>query len=209
MNFLGYYFKTFTKPTSTFEALLSDNRRFKFGFFFMLVQLIGYTLMYIFLAIAEGAPSVFTPWLNIPKESYYSVNQFLLAPSLIMSWFMSVSFIQILSRIFGGKGSWEDTLSVIGLCIGVAMWGTLVHDLAMSFSSAVGFIDAKEHEIAMNSPTIWRTLLWISVGIYTIAFLILFTKAIRAVHKLSSVKAAIIGFIGFLVFQLVIVIFNR
>ncbi|MCX6303405.1 MAG: hypothetical protein NT040_00415 [Bacteroidetes bacterium] len=31
---------------------------------------IGYSVMYIFLAIGSGAPSVFTPWLNIHEENY-------------------------------------------------------------------------------------------------------------------------------------------
>ena len=179
MSYYNYYFGAFYRPSAVFGELLQDERRFRLGFGFILVQLIGYTLMYFMLHAGGGAPSVFTPWLNIPTQDYYSVNRFLLAPSLIMSWLMSVSVIQIISKYFGGKGSWEDTLAVIGLSIGVAMWGTLVHDLAMSFSSATGFINAKQHEIAMNSPTIWRTLLWISVAVYTVAFLILFTKAIK------------------------------
>lgn len=209
MNFAGYYFRTFYKPTAVFGELLLDERRFRLGFGFIFVQIVGYTIMYIMLNAGGGAPSVFTPWLNIPKESYYYVNQFLLAPSLIMSWLMSVSVIQILCKFFGGIGSWEDTLAVIGLCIGVAMWGTLVHDLAMSFSSSMGFIDAKQHEIAMNSPTIWRTLLWISVAIYTAVFLILFTKAIKTAHKLNTAMSIFIAFTGFAEFQLIFVIFNR
>jgi hypothetical protein len=165
--------------------------------------------MYIFLTIGDGAPSVFTPWLNIPKENYYAINRFLLAPSMIMSWFLAAVVIQILSRWAKGSGSFEQTLSVIGLCISVAMWGTLVHDLIMSSLSAARIIDARQHEIAMNSPTVWRTLLWISITIYLVAFLLFFSKAVKAVHKIPTGKATLIGLSGFLVFQLVFVLFNR
>jgi hypothetical protein len=206
---MRYYCTTFLRPQRTFNALLGDKKHYAYGFLFMLIPVCGYTLMYVFLTIGNGAPSVFTPWLNIPKENYYAVNRFLLAPSMIISWFMAAAVVQVLSRWAKGTGTFEQTLALLGLSISVAMWGTLVHDLVMSFLSSVRVIDAREHEIAMNSPTIWRTLLWISMGIYLAAFLLLFSKTVKAVHKLSSGPAIIIGTAGFIVFQLMFVLFNR
>jgi hypothetical protein len=208
-NFWHYYAGVFTRAGRTFDRFITDQRSFRFGFLYILIPTAGYTLMYIFLTIGNGAPSVFTPWLNISKEEYYSVNRFLLAPSMFIAWFMATSVIQIFSRAANGNGTFEQTLTTLGLCIAVAMWGTLVHDLAMSFLSAVRVIDARQHEIAMNSPTIWRALLWISISIYFFAFILLFSKAVRAVHRFSYTKAFLIGFAGFLVFQLMFVLFNR
>ena len=204
-----YYFTTFTRPEKAFEMLLNDERYFRLGFIYILIPIIGYTLMYIFLTIGHGAPSVFTPWLNIPKESYYAVNRFLLAPSMVLSWFVAASVIQVLSRGVHGKGTFEQTLAVTGLSIGVAMWGGLIHDLPMSFLSAIHVIDARQHETDMNAPTVWRTLLWIAYSIYAAAFFILFTKAVRVVHKTRRVAGMVIGSLGFILFQLVFLIFNR
>ena len=208
-SFWSYYFGAFIRPRRTFDIFISDAGSFRFSFLYMLIPVTGYTLMYVFLTIGNGAPSVFTPWLNIPKENYYAVNRFLLAPSMIMSWLVATSVIQILSRLANGTGSFEQTLAVTGLSISVAMWGTLVHDLVMSSLSALHVIDARQHEIAMNSPTIWRTVLWISMALYLIAFLLLFSKATASVHKFPVRKAFLIGLIGFLVFQLIFVLFNR
>ena len=130
--------------------------------------------MYIFLTIAEGAPSTLTPWLNISKENYYAANRFLLAPSMLICWFTATSFIQVVSRLLGGAGTFEQTLPAISLSISIAMWAALIHDLPMSFLSATGVINASQHEIAMNSPTFFRTILWICYSIYFIAFIILF-----------------------------------
>ncbi len=208
-DFWQYYTGAFTKAGRTFDRFTADQRSYRFGFLYFLIPTIGYTLMYIFLTIGNGAPSVFTPWLNIDREDYYAINRFLLAPSMFISWFMAASVIQVLSRSGNGKGTFEQTLAVLGLSISVAMWGTLVHDLAMSSLSALRVIDARQHEIAMNSPTIWRTLLWTSITIYLFAFILLFTKAVKAVHRLSYPKALLIGLSGFLVFQLMFVLFNR
>jgi hypothetical protein len=165
--------------------------------------------MYIFLTMAHGAPSVFTPWLNIPKETYYSINRFLLAPSMIISWWVATCFIHIAGRLSNGTGTFEQTLSTLALCISISMWGALLHDLPMSFFSAIGVIDARQHEIAMNSPTVFRTLLWTFYTLYFIAFSILFPMAIHVVHKLNWTKSIIIGILGFVIFQVMFLIFNR
>jgi Yip1 domain len=206
---MNTYLRAFYKPTAAFRELLEKKNYFALGFLYILLPITGYTLLYIFLTIAKGAPSVFTPWLNISKESYYSVNRFLLAPSMLLCWFTATSVIQILSRLFKGSGSFEQTLAVLALCISIAMWASLIHDLPMSFLSASGVIDARQHEIAMNSPTIYRTLLWIAYSAYLVAFLILFPLAVRVVHKLSLIKSIIIGCFGFIIFQLIFLIFNR
>jgi hypothetical protein len=184
-TFILDYFQTVYQPRKTFEELIIKDDLYKQSFAYISIPIVCYSLLYIFLTIAKGAPSTLTPWLNISKEDYYSVNRFLLAPSMIICWFTATSFIQVISRLLGGAGTFEQTLSTISLSISIAMWGALIHDLPMSFLSAVGVIDAKQHEIAMNSPTIFRTILWICYSIYFIAFFILFPISVRVVHKLN------------------------
>jgi hypothetical protein len=203
------YYLTVFNPRKTFEELIIKDNLYKRSLVFISIPIVCYSLMYIFLTIANGAPSTLTPWLNISKENYYSINRFLLAPSMIICWFTATSFIQVISRLLGGAGTFEQTLSTISLSISIAMWGALIHDLPMSFLSAVGVIDASQHEIAMNSPTIFRTILWICYSIYFIAFFILFPISVRVVHKLNWIKSIIIGSLAFIIFQTIFLIFNR
>ena len=191
------------------RLLLADGNYLPLSFGFVLIPTIGYTLLYIFLTIADGAPSSFTPWLNIPKDIYYSVNRFLLAPGMFLAWISAAGVIQLRGHLRGGSGSFEQILATTGLAIGVAMWGALLHDLPMSFLSAVGAIDARAHEVAMNSATIWRTLLWTFYALYGLAFFVLFTVAVRVAKQLSWRMSFVIGSLGFIVFQLVFLIFNR
>ena len=208
-GFRKTYFGAFVRPVKAFERLLSDNNYFALGFLFIMIPIVAYTMMYIFLTIGHGAPSVFTPWLNIPKDEYYAINRFILAPSMMLCWIAAGGLMQILARAFSGSGSFEQTLAVIALSISIAMWGGLIHDLPLSFLSATGVIDARQHEIDMNSPTIFRTLLWICYSIYFVAFLTLFPLAIKVVHKLSTAKSILIGWTGFICFQLIFLVFNR
>jgi hypothetical protein len=207
-NFFRNYFQTIVNPSKAFKNVLTGNY-FKNGFLYMLIPAIGYQIMYILLKLGNGAPSTFTPWLNISKENYYYYNQFLIVPSLLLSWFFASAVMQVLARCMNGTGTFEQTLALTGLSVSVAMWATLFHDLAMSFCSAAGFINAAQHEIAMNTPTIWRTILWICFAVYFFAFLVLFYKTVRAVHQLNGIRSFIIGTIGFILFQIVFLVFNR
>ena len=97
------YFQTVYKPQKTFEELILKDNLYKRSLVFISIPIVCYSLLYIFLTIANGAPSTLTPWLNIPKEDYYSINRFLLAPSMIICWFTATSFIQVVSRLLGGQ----------------------------------------------------------------------------------------------------------
>ncbi|MBU1096406.1 MAG: YIP1 family protein [Bacteroidetes bacterium] len=205
----SYFMISFIKPTKAFNELLASDKYFTYSFIYILFPIVGYTLMYIFLTIGQGAPSVLTPWLNITKESYYSVNRFLLAPSMLMSWLLASSVMQIMSKLFKGEGTFEKTMSILALCISVSMIPALLHDLPMSFLSALKIINAKEHEIAMNEPTVWRSLLWFFYSVYFIYFFVLFPKAVSIVHKISKAKSIFIGILSFVVFQTVFLLFNR
>jgi hypothetical protein len=209
MNFLTYYLQSFIRPQRTFDRLMTDPRRLKFGIGYITIPAVLYIFVYIFLNHGGGAPSVFTPWLNIPRESYYYYNRFLTAPSFYISWILAVGVVQLLSKPFKGQGSFEDTLAVLGLGTAVAMWGTMLHDLVMSFLGAIRVISLSQHEIDMNSPTIWRTVIWTCMIIYLIWFIVMFSKGIAAAHKLDRGKALLLGVIGFIVFQGMFLVFNR
>lgn len=209
MKIVARYLKAFVSPAKAFRILLEQENYFKLGFVYIFIPIACYTLMYIFLTIANGAPSVLTPWLNIEKDDYYAINRFLLAPSMLLCWVAAASFIQIVGRLQHSNGTFEQTLSVLALAISMAMCFALLHDLPMSFFSAIGVIDARQHEIDMNSPGIWRNLLWFFYSLYGVAFLILFPIVVKVVHGLSTIKSMLIGWMAFVLFQVIFLLFNR
>ena len=209
MSFTDYLFGTLLHPRRTCDRLLQDERRLKFGFFAMLISVVIYTLVYIFLTMGGGAPSSFTPWLNVPKEVYYFYNRFWLAPSMLGCWILAAGVAYLLSRLVGGKGSYDDTLGVFGLGITVATFFSALHDLTDSFLSAIGLLDQRWYEVQLNTPTIWRTNLYI---LYGIALVLLFVYLIIGVSKSQKIKfahALWIGSFAAIVYQVVFMVFNR
>lgn len=190
------------------KTLLKENLIYE-SFVYLLLPILAYTCMYIFLWKANGAPVYFKPWLNIPSDKYYFINIFLLAPSMLICWLLATSVIQLIASALGAKGGFEQTLILIALSISISMCGGLIHDLPMSVLSVLGVIDARQHEIDMNTPTMFRTLLWFCYSIYLIAFLVLFPLTVKVVHGLKTVHCIWIGWSSFIIFQLIFLIFNR
>ncbi len=206
-NFFKYYIGTVVKPTATFEKLIADDRKLKFGFYSVLVSAILYTLVYVFLILGGGQP--FKPWLDIPIEIYYRYNVFFCAPSMFLGWILSVGVIHTLSRLITSNGTFEQTLACFGFGIGIASWTTGIHDLLTSFLGGIHVISQRDYEIALNSPTFWRTLLWIQMTAYLIWFVILFSKSVKVVYGLTTGQSILLGTFGFFVYQLFFLIFNR
>jgi len=208
-SFKDYYLGTLFHPRQTFAALISDSRRLRFGLIAITLNAILYTLVYVFLWASGGAPSSFTPWLAVPKDVYYYYNQFWLAPSMFGCWILSAGVAHLLSRLFSGNGSFEDTLSVFGFGITIATLFALLHDLTDSFLGAIGVLDLRWYEVALNSPTIWRTIL---LSLYTIALvmlLVLLIRGVRAAQRIKLGPAIFIGVVAFTVYQGTFFIFNR
>jgi hypothetical protein len=199
----------FLKPRRTFEALMADSRRLKFGALAVLVPAVLYTLFYYMASAAGGAPSTFKPWLAIPIEDYFYWERYIVAPSMLLSWIVAAALAQLLSRLFSGKGSFEDNLSVFGFSISIASWSLLVHDLTDAFLGFIGVIDMKAYELALNTPTFWRALWWSLALVYFAWNFLLFSKGIGAAQRLRRGPAIFVGVTAFLVYQFVFLIFNR
>jgi hypothetical protein len=206
-NFAYYYGATFVKPTLAFGQLIKDKSLLQFSAIAVLIPAILYTLVYVFLIFGGGQP--FKPWLDLPVASYYRYNVFFCAPSMFSGWILASGVVHLLSRSITSTGTFEQTLGVFGFGISIASWTTGVHDMLTSFLGAMHIIDQHNYELKLNSPTIWRTLLWIMMAAYLIWFIILFTKGVKAVYAVHQWHAFILGTTGFLVYQLFFLLFNR
>jgi hypothetical protein len=206
-SFRSYYLPAFIRPSKAFHNLLADKNKIRYAFFAVLIQAFVYTLVYVFLILGGGKP--FKPWLKIPDELYYRYNVFFLAPSMLLGWILAAGVMQLLSKLLKGSGSFEDTLCITGFGIGIASWATGVHDLTTSFLGGIHIINQNEYELAMNTATVWRTLLWIQMIAYVIWLCILFVKGIRVAHNMKWSYSLTVGIIGFIIYQFFFFIFNR
>jgi hypothetical protein len=93
--------------------------------------------------------------------------------------------------------------------ISIACLASLAHDLPDSFLGAIGLLNQRAYEVALNSPTIWRTILLTLYGLSILWFIVLFPKAIGAAQRIRRGPGVFVGVLAYLVYQFVFVIFNR
>ena len=209
LTFWSTYKAFFVRPRETAEALAADSRGLRFGLAAFLVPVVGYSIVYIGLGQSGAYPSTFTPWLAIPAEEYYRWNLYLLPPSMFAGWLLASAVVQLASRPLGGTGRFEATVAALGFACSAAHWTLLPHDVLVGILGGLHVIDGRAHEHAMNQPTIARTLLWTFMTLYVLAFPWFFSLAIAGVHRVRGARAMLLGVLGFVVYQLVFVVFNR
>lgn len=208
-SFWASYFKMFYKPQSAFRTIFDGNNSLKYGFYALLVPVIGYTVFYIMAYFAGGSPSTFKPWLALPIEEYFKYDIILTFPGYYLAWIGAAGTVYLLSRLLNGQSKFDNILAIIGFGIGVATWSSMFHDLADAFLSIIGVIDMHEYERLLNEPTFWRGLLLTLYAIYFFWFLSLFTIGIKIAQGFSLIKSIIIALIGLISFQVILLIFIR
>lgn len=209
-SFGSIYVGVLMRPRRTFDALVRDDRKVRFGAYGIAIAAALYGAVYFFLAHNGGRPTVLVPWLAIPAEEYYRWNLYMNAPSTVLAWVAAAGFAHLAARALGGRGDYESVLGTLGLAVSVAMWSTGLHDVVTTCMGYVGALDQRAYEDAMNDGStgpgaLIRALMLLYVG----AFAVLFTKAIGASHGLSVVRSSCAGVLGFVVFQGLYFLFNR
>lgn len=208
-SFLSIYIQVFFRPEQAFETLQARPARLPLAGCAVAITAVSYLLVYVFLARNGGRPTVFHPWLAIPPEEYYRYNQFFVVPSIALAWIAAAGFTHLAARALGGKGTFDDTFVLLGFGLSVSTWWTGLHDLVTTFLGFVDVIDQRAYEDALSSPTPFRTLLWTLMAGYLAWFLITFAAGVRVAQRLKGTRAWVGGGIGFVVYQLVFVLFNR
>jgi hypothetical protein len=206
-SFGNYYRLSIIRPDLAFENLIKDKNSLRFSAIAVSITAILYTIVYVFLIWGGGQP--YKPLLDIPLETYYKYNVFFCAPSMFLGWILASGVVHTLSRIITKTGTFDQTLCVFGFGISIASWSTGIHDVLTSFLGAIHIINQHNYELALNSPTIWRNLLWVLMMVYLIWFVILFSKGVISVYSIKWHQAIILGATGFFTYQLYFFIFNR
>jgi hypothetical protein len=178
------------------------------GLISMIAMSLAYTLVSIFLAIIGGTPNP-TPFLRIPSEEYFFWASFFYAPLLLLGWVLGSAVAQIAARALGGPGTFEATLAALGIATAIATLPALVPDLALTFVQAIGVMDYEPWFYSVTHGGVWFWIVWAYLGLYLLAFLVLYPAAIIAVHRLARGRAAVAGIAGFAAYQGFIFLFLR
>jgi hypothetical protein len=188
--------------------LLASRARLWYGFLAVLCVGLGYGLTEAGIAFSGGTPS--PPWLPIPAADYFKWEALFSAPVTLACWIIASGVIYLLSRWFGGAGSFEDTAALLGFAVALPTLISLIPDAVRATLTSFGALSRVAWEQAVSEPGTSEWLfLWSSMVAYLIGLLCLFTLAVATAQRLHRWPAALVGVVGAAVYQGLYFVFIR
>ena len=160
---------------------------------------IGYTLAVIFAFISHhnsyGIPIV----LKIPIEEYYLYESFFLLPITICTWVLLAGLTTLIAIPFKGKGSFEDTLSVLGFPFIILFVFILIPDVITDY------ILRK----AITSNVYWTVINPIRLFLPTVWVVIIHYLAIREAQKMKGIKTLVTFVVAYIPYMALVMTYVR
>jgi hypothetical protein len=111
---LRYVARIAVRPSHTTEDLINDPHRLRHGITSWLIISFIYGLV-AFIGGLNGLGAVVEPWLPISSGRYYLWMGPLTPLIYIVNFLILAGIIQLLSKLVNGRGSFEDTFTVVSL----------------------------------------------------------------------------------------------
>jgi hypothetical protein len=135
-------------------VLLADQGRLRYGFEAVLFVGVGYALTTAGIAQSGGTPS--TPWLAIPQTDYFKWKAFFVAPVTLLCWVLAAGVMHLLSKLFQGRGTFDDMLALLGFAIALPTLVSLLPDFTRAVLTTVGVLSRADPYAAQCTRTIHR-----------------------------------------------------
>ena len=108
---LGYFARSILHPQASFKAL-GQEETIRVGFVLIATKWI-LCEVYVFYLYFTDQVMFSKAWLNIPVEEYRFYQLFYYVPFGLLLWILISGLVQVLSKMWGGKASFEHSLNII------------------------------------------------------------------------------------------------
>ncbi|OHD06058.1 MAG: hypothetical protein A2086_10370 [Spirochaetes bacterium GWD1_27_9] len=207
MNNIFYYIKgCIVSPTKTFKELLSEPKLNSYAAIYLIVLEVVYTLLMISYTIAKI--KVFYPTFTvIPKEYLHFADIFITAPVTFLGTIMTIALIYLMSKMFKGTGSFDNSLAVLMFAIVTPFFLSFTCDVIMftlilisehTTGAFHNFMAVDLNKIMINGAYMVVVLVW---------NIVLMVKAILVIQKIKLWQSILISIVSAIVFWLSMVVF--
>ena len=177
------------------KKVAADSRALHKGF----RNVLGIALLYegaIFLW-ALGADDITLPAiLPIPGQQYYYYELIFLLPLFLITWLLASSIAYVLSRAFGGRGSFDSLLGGFGLSMSVSAYFTLIPDYIQGILWTTGIVPFATY-LDISGKGILLIITWTYMAAYTLSHIAFYSLAIQHTQGLSGFRSVFVGLLSF------------
>jgi hypothetical protein len=180
---------------------------------------VAYALCLLLLAAGGDRPGDMAPWLAIPVSSYFWWEAVFIAPVVVAGGLLATSTMYLLGQSISrgrsalspeGRGaSFDDTLAGIGPAVAVCTLFTLIPDLIIGVLLNTGIMSEQAWMDGVTHASVTLALVWTYLSAYILAFLVAFPIVAARTHRLPRLRAIVIGWATFVVYQGFLFVFVR
>lgn len=199
-DIINYQLGIIIHPILTLKKFLIHEKRLSYSFITVLLFGIIYTIGVIFAYIFNQLPYGIEIILKIPIEKYYLYESFFLLPLTICTWILLAGLIQIISILFKGKGSFEDTLSLSGLPYFVLIIFMFIPDIIVDYLIPKSIVESYIFWNIINPARLLLVSIWI---------MIIHIIAVKEVQKLTNIKAIIVTMLSYIPYMAITLTYIR
>lgn len=193
-------------PRIAIAQLAGDPRAALIGFRHVLYLAALWEIAVLLWAMG-GATVTMPAFLKLPDDQYYFYELIFLIPMFLLCWMLASGIAYVLSKAFGGRGSFDTLLGGFGMTAAVSGYFALIPDYIQGILWTTGWLPFAEYQ-ELTSRGFPAVLVWSYLLAYNIAYLVLYSATIHHSQNLSKSKSAIVATIAYAVsafFFLVIV----
>jgi hypothetical protein len=184
-------------PRSYLKRLTADPQALAIGFRNTLIIAILYEGAILLWAF--GAEDVTLPsFLRIPEQQYYFYELIFLIPLFIVTWLLASSIAYVLSRAFGGSGSYDTLLGGVGLTMAVSAYFTLIPDYIQGILWTTGWVPFNKY-LEMTSQGILLIIVWTYMLMYTLSHIVLYSITLYYTQGIGKLRSLIVGIVSFFI----------
>ena len=182
-------------PKSVLRQLEDNPKQAFVGLKHVLVIAVLYEIAILLWAL--GTTEVTLPsFLRIPEEQYYFYELIFVIPVFIITWLLASSIAYLLSKMVGGKGSFDSILGGFGLTMAVSAYISLIPDYIQGILWSTGWVPFTEYQ-EVTSRGILLVVVWTYMIAYTLAHLLLYSITIQQTQNLSRTRSIFVAFGSF------------
>jgi len=173
---LRYFAHSILHPREAFEVL-GREEGFAVGFILIALKWV-LCEFYVFYLYYTDQVMFAEPWLNIRAEEFRFYQLFYYVPFGFLLWILISGLVQVLSRAWGGEGSFESALNIMGIVV---------------FTPFV-FIDSLDALFIVLNGGNWSFLFNTTTRmLYVLWSTVLLATGLNVIHRLAWSRSALIS----------------
>jgi hypothetical protein len=193
-NLFHYALGIILHPIRTLHEFSIEPKKRLYSLLIVIIFAFLYSVGALTAYLKHHLPYGWEPFIKIPINQFFLWESIYLIPITIATWILLAGCVQLVSKLFQGTGSFEDTFALLGLPFFVLIPGMFIPDFIMEFlpSNLVKY------------PLFWNTINPARLMAGSIWPIIIHILAVKEVQKISFLQACAVIIISYIPYGVVL-----